>query len=129
MQRTPLQIRFNDIDMLGHVNNVIFGHYYDTARTDYFLNKTTYNPDFQKDQKLIIMVHVEHDYLAPCFLTDTLFVETTLEKIGERSVHFLQEIVDDKGVIRSRSRSVMSTFDTATGKSFPIKDEWEFFEQ
>lgn len=129
MHRTPLQIRFNDIDVLGHVNNVVFGHYYDLAKTDYFLHKTTYNPIFGKDEKLIIMVHAEHDYLAPCFLTDTLFVETTLVKVGERSLHFLQEIVDDKGVVRSRSRSVMSTFNTTTGKSFPIKGEWEFFEQ
>ena len=36
MQRTPIQIRFNDIDILGHVNNVMFGHYCDVARSDYF---------------------------------------------------------------------------------------------
>ena len=56
--------------------------------------------------------------MMSCFLTDTLFVETGIEK-GERSLHFVQEIVDEKGTVRVRSRSVMSTFDKSTGKSFP----------
>ena len=54
MQRTPIQIRFNDIDILGHVNNVMFGHYCDVARSDYFLNKTSPITDFQNDNKVLI---------------------------------------------------------------------------
>ncbi|HKM30920.1 MAG: acyl-CoA thioesterase [Bacteroidales bacterium] len=128
MQRTPIQIRFNDIDILGHVNNVMFGHYCDVARSDYFLNKTSPITDFQNDNKVLILVHTEYDFLAPCFFTDTLFVETYLEKTGEKSLHLLQEIVDEQGNVRVRSRSVMSTFDKSTGKSFPLAGEWSFSE-
>ncbi|HHV04016.1 MAG: thioesterase family protein [Bacteroidales bacterium] len=124
MHKTPIQIRFNDIDMLGHVNNVMFGHYCDVARTDFFLNNTSYCPDFFKDDKVLILVHTEYDYMMPCFLTDTLFVQTSIKKNGERSLHFLQEVVDDKGTVRVRSRSIMSTFDKSTGKSFPLPREW-----
>lgn len=124
MQKTPIQIRFNDIDMLGHVNNVMFGHYCDVARKDFFLNSTNYAPDYFKDDKILILVHTEYDYMMSCFLTDTLFVETGIEKKGERSLHFVQEIVDEKGTVRVRYRSVMSTFDKSTGKSFPLPHEW-----
>ena len=34
--RTPIQIRFNDIDGMGHVNNAIYHEYFDTARLEYF---------------------------------------------------------------------------------------------
>ncbi|MFA5302292.1 MAG: thioesterase family protein [Bacteroidales bacterium] len=124
MQKTSIQIRFNDIDMLGHVNNVVFGHYCDVARMDFFINRSTYRPDFFKDTRVLILVHTEYDYMMPCFLGDALYVETSIEKAGERSLHFLQEIVDEKGTIRVRSRSVMSTFDKSTGKSFPLPKEW-----
>ena len=31
----PLQIRWNDVDQFGHVNNGVFFQFYDTAKTDY----------------------------------------------------------------------------------------------
>jgi acyl-CoA thioester hydrolase len=32
----PVQIRFADIDVNGHVNNVVFQHYFDLAKVGYF---------------------------------------------------------------------------------------------
>ena len=31
----PLQIRFNDVDKFGHVNNTVYFQFYDTTKTDY----------------------------------------------------------------------------------------------
>lgn len=33
--RIPLQIRFNDIDLLGHVNNTVYFSFYDTGKARY----------------------------------------------------------------------------------------------
>ena len=35
-QKTPIQIRFKDIDRLGHVNNANHVTYFELARVDYF---------------------------------------------------------------------------------------------
>lgn len=32
----PIQIRFNDVDKFGHVNNTVYFQFYDTAKTEYF---------------------------------------------------------------------------------------------
>ncbi len=32
----PMQIRFNDVDVLGHMNNTVYFTLYDTAKADYF---------------------------------------------------------------------------------------------
>ena len=32
---TPLQIRFNDVDVMGHVNNSVYQNYFDVARLRY----------------------------------------------------------------------------------------------
>lgn len=31
-----MQIRFNDVDVLGHMNNTVYFTLYDTAKADYF---------------------------------------------------------------------------------------------
>ena len=33
---TDIQIRFNDIDMLGHLNNTMYFSYFDIGKADYF---------------------------------------------------------------------------------------------
>ena len=32
----PVQIRFNDIDMLGHVNNTVYFSFFDLGKARYF---------------------------------------------------------------------------------------------
>ena len=32
----PIQLRFNDVDKFGHVNNTVYFSFYDLGKTDYF---------------------------------------------------------------------------------------------
>ena len=36
LHETSIQIRFNDIDIMAHVNNSVYQNYFDIARTRYF---------------------------------------------------------------------------------------------
>ena len=33
---TPIQLRFSDVDMLGHVSNSLYARYFDLGRIDFF---------------------------------------------------------------------------------------------
>jgi acyl-CoA thioester hydrolase len=122
MHRIPIQIRFSDIDRLGHINNSIYNQYLDVARLDY-MNKTIGNlTDW--DDKTIVLVHVACDFLQSTFMTDTIFVTTKITKIGNRSITMNQEIIDDKGNIKVKSISILSTLDVANNTSFPVPEEW-----
>ena len=57
----PLQIRFNDVDKFGHVNNTIFFQFYDTAKTDY-LAKVCHGVDWER--MAIVVVKIEAEFLA-----------------------------------------------------------------
>ena len=37
-RRLPIQIRFNDVDRLGHVNNNSYFSYYDLGKEEYLNN-------------------------------------------------------------------------------------------
>lgn len=119
--RKEVQIRFGDIDRLGHVNNAVYAQFFDIGRVE-FLHY--YMPELRFDGPTLVLVHLETDFIRPIFEHDHVAVETFLEKIGGKSVTMIQEIRDEKGEVRSRCRSVLSTVDMEKGGSFPMPEAW-----
>lgn len=116
-----MQIRFGDIDRLGHVNNAVYAQFFDIGRVEFLQH---YMPGLRFDGRTLVLVHLETDFIRPVFEHDRIAVETFLEKIGGKSVTMMQEIRDDAGVLRARCRSVLSTLDMAQGGSFPMPEDW-----
>ncbi|MDR3226149.1 MAG: acyl-CoA thioesterase [Prevotellaceae bacterium] len=123
MHKIPIQIRFSDIDRLGHVNNSIYSQYLDVARLDY-LNKTI-RKFINWDEKTLVLVHIDSDFLQPTLITDNIFVITQTAQIGNRSISMNQQIIDDKGNIKMKSHCIFSTLDVKNNASFPIPAEWK----
>lgn len=121
IMKKELQIRFGDIDRLGHVNNAVYAQFFDIGRVE-FLQR--YMPGLRFDSKTLVLVHLETDFIRPVFEHDRIAVETFMEKIGGKSITMMQVIRDEAGVLRARCRSVLSTLDMADGRSFPMPDAW-----
>lgn len=119
---TPIQVRFSDTDMLGHVNNSSYNQFFDIGRLE-CLTKTFGDLNDWKEKTLVV-VHIETDYLKPVFLETKISVETQITEVGNRSLKMHQQIVNDKGEIMVKSMSIMSAFDAKTGQSFIIPNEW-----
>lgn len=118
----PIQVRFSDTDMLGHVNNSSYNQYFDIGRLE-CLNRTFGDlTDWQG--KTLVVVHIETDYLKPVFLDTRISVKTRIAEVGNRSLKMLQEIVNENGDVMVKSMSIMSAFDVKTNESFTIPDEW-----
>lgn len=119
--RKELQIRFGDIDRLGHVNNAVYAQFFDIGRVE-FLKR--HMPGLRFDGRTLVLVHLETDFIRPVFEHDRIAVETYMERIGGKSITMMQEIRDEAGVLRARCRSVLSTLDMADGGSFPMPADW-----
>ena len=63
----PLQIRFNDVDKFGHVNNTIYFQFYDSGKTDYV---STVCKGFDWDRYAIFVVKIEVEFFAQIKGTD-----------------------------------------------------------
>ncbi len=118
----PLQIRFNDVDKFGHINNSIYLSFYDLGKTEYFASVCP-NVDWEKDA--IVVVHIDVDFISQIFSTDHVSVQTAVTSIGTKSFELAQQVIsNDTKEVKCVCRSVMVTYDLIAHKSKPLNEEW-----
>ena len=122
MHNIPIQIRFNDIDIFGHVNNSVYNQYLDLGRLAYLQAVLPEAAEWKG--KTLVVVHIENNYLIPTFMNDEIEVRTSVFEMGSKSIKMRQQIIDKDGNIKMDSMSILSTFDAKAKASFPLPDEW-----
>lgn len=116
-------MRFNDIDVLGHVNNAVQITYFDFGKVRYFETLKKQIIDWSGSD--LVMVHFEVDFMEPIFRQNSIVVKTKVYEIGNKSLKLVQILQDaNTGHIKSVCKSVMCGFDTKTNKGLVISDEW-----
>lgn len=119
----PIQIRFNDIDPLGHINNSQYFSYFDLGKTMYFEELRGLAINWLEG--FIVIAHMDVDFLRPIFYKEPITVDSKITKLGEKSGVFLQQIRNTAtGEIKCRCESVFVTFDAETQKPVPINHLW-----
>jgi acyl-CoA thioester hydrolase len=119
----PIQLRFNDVDRFGHVNNTIYFTYYDLGKTDYFAMVC---PALNRDRDGVVVVHIEVDFIAQILGTSSVAVETAVVEIGNKSMTLLQQVVDTKtGEVKCVCKSILVAFDLEKRESKEIPESWK----
>lgn len=120
---TDIQIRFADVDILGHVNNVNQQHYFDLGKSAYYIE--IMGGGDMLGERGIITAGTTNSYLAQIRPHERVYVETSMEKIGEKSMTLFQRIISrDTGEVKAESRSAMVAFDFVHQVSIRVPDEW-----
>lgn len=118
----PLQIRWNDVDKFGHVNNSVYFQYYDTAKTDYIASLCE---GVNWDKYAIVVVHIESDFYAQVKAGSHIAVRTRVKHVGNKSFHLDQEVIDaDSEEVKCHCLSVMVLYDLEEQKSILIPEKW-----
>lgn len=81
----PLEVRWNDLDALGHVNNAIYLSYFEVARLAYF-QKLGYT--FSFDEEGPILANAMCNYRHPVTYPAKLEVAIRVSEMGMRSFSF-----------------------------------------
>ena len=118
----PIQLRFNDVDKFGHVNNTVYFSFYDLGKTEYFASVCP-GVDWEKDG--IVVVHLDADFLSQIFATNHVAVQTAVSEIGTKSFRLIQRMIDtETGEVKCIGTSVMVAFDLEKHESKPLTEEW-----
>lgn len=120
---TPIQIRFSDVDMFGHVNNASQQMYFDLGKTDFMRQVLSLSDPF--GGLSLVTVATTNNFFRQIRYTDDIEVHTSVRKTGDKSVTLFQSMVDRRdGATVSDSLTVMAVFDFAKQASAPLPDEW-----
>ncbi len=124
--RTAIQIRFKDIDALGHVNNANHVTYFEYARIRFFDDLIGGEIDWETEG--MILAHQQVHYKKPIYLKDEISVLTWFMKSGTTSFELGYEIVrtekDGSETICATGSSVQVCFNYKTQKPVPIPEHW-----
>ena len=119
----PIQIRFNDIDAMGHINNNIYLSYFDLGKNAYM--EAVKGSGLSWTEGAIVIAHIEMDFLKPVFYRRKITVDSKIIKIGEKSGVFLQQIRDlENDAVMCVCKSVFVYYDADTATSVSIPSSW-----
>lgn len=115
-----IQVRFADLDVLGHVNNSIYLSYFEMTRVHYFKELLGDSWDWKKNG--VLLVRNEIDYIEPILLHQKPYVSMNLIEIGNKSFKLGYEIfVEEK--IHTKGCSVMVCYDSVTNQTISVPIE------
>ena len=118
----PIQLRFNDVDKFGHVNNTVYFSFYDLGKTDYFAS-VCQEHNWEKDG--IVVVHIEANFISQIFASDNIAVQTAVSEIGTKSFQLVQRVIDIKtNEVKCICKSVLVYFDLEKHESKALNAEW-----
>lgn len=78
--------RWHDNDHYGHVNNVVYYAFFDTAVNGYLMEAV--GTDIRALPAIALVVETGCRYLAPLSFPDELWIGLAVERLGERSITY-----------------------------------------
>ncbi|MFT7344462.1 MAG: acyl-CoA thioester hydrolase [Lentimonas sp.] len=112
-----LQLRFRDLDLMGHVNNSVYLSFFEMTRVYYFEELLGRAWDYKKEGFLLAKNEVE--YFKPIFLRDKPKIHMNTTHVGNKSFTLGYEIYVES-VLVTKGSSIMVAFDSVENKSIPI---------
>lgn len=123
----PVPTRWDDNDHYGHVNNVTYYAYFDTAVNGWLMAET--GVDIRTLSAIGVVAETSCRYLSELSFPDRLQVGLAVEKLGTRSIVYslalFREAANDALELAARGRFVHVYVDSVTRRPVPIPPEIE----
>lgn len=117
IEPVKIQIRYADLDALGHVNNSNYLTYFEIARVHYF--NALLGKDWDWRNEGMILVNSSLEFLKPLLIQHEAEVKISTLSVGTKSFELYYEIsVDD--VVFCSGKSVIVAFNRLRNETIPI---------
>jgi len=118
---TEIDVRFRDIDAMGHVNNAVFFTYFEEGRKVFL--KTLFNIVNPRDYNFIL-AYIRCDFLRPITPDVQISLQMWIGEIGKKRFDLVYSLVnrDEEAIVYARGRSRQVGFDYQTQKTNEIPD-------
>lgn len=119
----PIQIRFNDVDRYGHVNNNAYFAYYDLGKEEYLRN--VLKVDYRASDVVPVIANINADFIMPIFYGDDIVIETRVSHVGTKSFTLKQRAINKRTqCVVCQCQTIMVCFNLKTQQSAEIPEAY-----
>ena len=116
--KTPIQIRYSDFDMLGHINNATIVTYFEVARIYYF-----FEIGWKLDDISNVVAHLDIDFMSPILPGSKVDCYVRTSSLGSKSFQMQYELRSEKeDIIYAKGHSVQVCIEKPSGAAIIIPD-------
>jgi acyl-CoA thioester hydrolase len=119
---TSVEIRFADIDAMGHVNNAVYFSYFEQARMAYFKERVARIWNWNEDG--VIVARNEIDYVYPVFLNDRMIIRLWVDHVGSKSFTVCYRVIVGERLCAT-GKSVLVCFNHKNKATQPLPEAWK----
>ncbi|MCB9170270.1 MAG: acyl-CoA thioesterase [Flavobacteriales bacterium] len=119
VQRIEVPIAWGEQDLFGHLNNVVFLRYFESARMHY-LERIGVLALHRERNIGVILAHTAIDFRKPVVWPQTLTVRTGTTRVGNTSFTMGYAIHDEAGDLVAEGNSVQVMYDYDKAAKMPI---------
>ena len=116
-----IDVRFSDLDPMGHVNHAVIVSYLEHARTSWWAGMLA-GRDFKEEGFLIARVEV--DYRKPILLGEAVQVELRCTQVGHTSFALGYRVLRERdNVVLAEAQTVQVMMDFNTQRPRPLRPQ------
>ncbi len=119
-----LKVAWGDMDALGHVNNVSFNRYFETARAEFFMNLAKTSTYQRPKERGSVISRLEFDYRGQVFYPSELEITVGIVEVASRTFTLACSMWNEKGACVGTGISKHIYIDFTTGRPTRMPDEF-----
>jgi len=120
---TELPVQWGDQDALGHVNNVVFFRWWETARIDYCREIGLMRDDASLAIGTVLAA-MQCDFRRQLTFPDSVRIGSRLARVGNSSIRIEHQLVSrTQNAIAAEAVSTIVAFDFEQQVSLPVPDD------
>lgn len=118
-----IDIRFSEVDMFGHMNNVATFDYFEEARIKYMKHIGLFT-DLAGDE-VPVVGDLQCDYHRQVYFGESVQIYVKANSVGNSSLDLHYLGVNESGEVCFTGRGVIINMNKKTGKSAPLSEEYK----
>ncbi len=119
---TSLEVRWRDLDPMGHVNNAVYFTYLEQTRVHYLRELEVVPGD--PSGIGFILAEASCQFKSPLGLGERVTIYTRVSELRNSSFIFEYRMEGEDGRLAATARSAQVCYDYPDQRPIPIPDEW-----
>ena len=119
--KLDLRLDWSEMDMFGHINNVMFAKYIQASRVNYW-EVAKFDGDYRTKKIGPLLLSTSIRFIKPLHYPGNITIHVRVEFIKNTSFGLHHQIINDKGELAAEAQDVVVLFDYNKNEKVLIPD-------